>query len=152
MIDSIFTGITLLSSWAFVLMGSFFIITGTIGFLRMKDFFVKLHAIKIANCYGLTFILIGIAIRYYFEISLIKLSIIIILNLLINITCLHLIGRRAYIDNIDVNFKKRKDDRDKEDKEGRTFEKGPKTEGPHRRGASGGRGSGQSQKEIQPER
>jgi len=107
MIESIFTGIALLCSWTFVLMGSFFVITGAIGFFRMKDLFVKLHAINIANCYGITFILIGIAIRYYFEISLIKLSIIIILNLLINITCLHVIGRRAYIDNIDVEFKKR---------------------------------------------
>jgi multicomponent Na+:H+ antiporter subunit G len=98
-------------------MGSFFVITGAIGFLRMKDLFIKLHAINIANCYGITFILIGIGIRYYFEISLIKLSIAIIINLLVNITCLHTIGRRAYIDNVDAKFKKRNNQNKKEIKD-----------------------------------
>ncbi|MFC1659693.1 monovalent cation/H(+) antiporter subunit G, partial [Pseudomonadota bacterium] len=87
--------------------GSFFIITGAIGFLRMEDFFIKLHAIVLSNCYGITFILIGFIIKNSFEISLLKFFIIIILNILVTLVSIHAVGRRAYIENTDIRAKRR---------------------------------------------
>ena len=105
--DNVIFGIIMFSSWAFVALGGFFVIAGAIGLLRMNNFFVKLHTIILSNCYGLTLIQIGFMIRNYFEISLLKFFIIIVLNILVTLVSIHAIGRRAYIENVDIKIKRR---------------------------------------------
>jgi monovalent cation/proton antiporter MnhG/PhaG subunit len=107
MFDSILYGLVTFLGWFFIILGGFFVAAGAIGFLRMKDFFIKLHAVKLSNCYGITFILIGFMIRNYFEISILKFIIILILNLMVTLTCIHAIGRRAYIEGIKMDAKRR---------------------------------------------
>jgi multicomponent Na+:H+ antiporter subunit G len=49
-----------LVSWAFLLAGSFFAITGGIGVIRMPDVFTRLHAAGVTDTAGAGLILIGL--------------------------------------------------------------------------------------------
>lgn len=49
-----------LVSWAFLLAGSFFAITGGIGVIRMPDVFTRLHAAGVTDTAGAGFILMGL--------------------------------------------------------------------------------------------
>ena len=49
-----------LISWAFLLAGSFFAITGAVGVIRMPDVFTRLHASGVTDTGGAGLILIGL--------------------------------------------------------------------------------------------
>ena len=48
------------SSWCFLLAGSFFVIVGGLGLLRLPDFYARIHAAGVTDTLGAWLILIGL--------------------------------------------------------------------------------------------
>ena len=52
-----------LLSWASILAGLFFMITGTIGVLRMPDVYTRLHAAGMTDTMGAGFLILGMCLQ-----------------------------------------------------------------------------------------
>lgn len=101
--------VVLIFSWLFFSMGVFVIFSCFVALLRNKDFFIRVHAIKISNIYGISFILFGAGFTYGNPLVFLQLIAIIILNILITITIIHSISRVALSNNIEHGgFSRRK--------------------------------------------
>ena len=50
-------------SWVTILTGSFFVVTGGVGILRLPDFFTRLHAVSMPDTLGIGLIIIGLALQ-----------------------------------------------------------------------------------------
>ena len=50
-------------SWIFILLGSFLILVGSIGLIRLPDFWSRLHGASITDTGGVLFLLIGMMIQ-----------------------------------------------------------------------------------------
>jgi len=87
-------------AWLFFITGCYIVFSCFIGTLRFKDFFVRVHAVKISNIYGVSFILFALAINSADIIIFTQLVLIIILNILMTITTIHAICRIALNNNI----------------------------------------------------
>ncbi len=87
-------------AWIFFIAGCYIILSCFIGILRFKDFFIKIHAVKISNIYGVSAILFAQALRSVDIVVFIQIILIIILNILMTITTIHAICRIALNNNI----------------------------------------------------
>lgn len=87
-------------SWLFFAAGVFIVFSCFIGLLKYKDFFIRVHAIKISNIYGISFILFASGLTSGDMLTFLRLFLIIILNILITITIIHSICRIALSNNI----------------------------------------------------
>lgn len=87
-------------AWIFFITGCYIVFSCFIGTLRFKDFFVRVHAVKISNIYGVSFILFSLAINSFDLIVFTQLVLIIVLNILMTITTVHAICRIALNNNI----------------------------------------------------
>jgi multicomponent Na+:H+ antiporter subunit G len=67
-------------SWLFLLGGSFFVVVGAMGVIRMPDLFTRLHAGGITDTMGAGFILVGLMFQGGF--SLITAKLILVLGFL----------------------------------------------------------------------
>ncbi len=50
-------------SWLLLMTGSFFVVTGGIGLVRMPDFFTRLHPSGLVDTMGATLIVAGLALQ-----------------------------------------------------------------------------------------
>lgn len=87
-------------AWIFYLIGLYIIISCLIGVLRFKEFFVRVHAIKIAIIYGISLVLFSQGLICGSLSNFIELFLIIILNILMTLTVIHAICRVALNNNI----------------------------------------------------
>lgn len=87
-------------AWVFYLIGLYIIISCLIGVLRFKEFFVRVHAIKIAIIYGISLVLFSQGLICGSLSNFIELFLIIILNILMTLTVIHAICRVALNNNI----------------------------------------------------
>lgn len=87
-------------AWIFYLIGLYIIISCLIGILRFKEFFVRVHAIKIAIIYGISLVLFSQGLICGSLSNFIELFLIIILNILMTLTVIHAICRVALNNNI----------------------------------------------------
>jgi len=79
---------------------SFLLITSSLAFLRSNDIFTMGHIVMIFNCYIVPIILFAFEVKNFSLMSILKILIIGILNIVIaNILC-HLVLRRAMINKI----------------------------------------------------
>lgn len=99
----IFEWILFLFAWIFFASGIFIIISCFVGLLKYKDFFIRIHAIKLSNLYGISFILFANGLLSKNILIFLQLLLIIILNILTTITIIHAICRTAMINNITHN-------------------------------------------------
>ncbi|PKR79070.1 Na+/H+ antiporter subunit G [Halalkalibacillus sediminis] len=88
----------------FLLLGTFFILSGSIGILRFPDVYTRLHAATKAATLGVAGILIAAFIFLYFENGIIsgKLILGIIFVLLTAPVSGHMISRAAHNTNVDL--------------------------------------------------
>lgn len=82
------------------LLSSILLIGCAIAFFKAKDIFSMAHIVMIGNCYAINLLLIGLTIKEFSLISLAKISIIIIFNIIISNLLCHIILRRAKVNNI----------------------------------------------------
>ena len=68
----------IICSWVFLILGSFFILVGGIGVLRMPDVYTRSHAAGITDTLGAGLILVGLMFQGGFSLITVKLIIILI--------------------------------------------------------------------------
>lgn len=78
------------------LVGTFFFLVGTIGLLRLPDFYSRCHATTKCDTLGAIAILIGLAVYTKFSVEAVKVLIICLLVLVTSPTMGHTIARAAY--------------------------------------------------------
>ena len=89
-----------LTLFILIFLWSFLLIASSIALLRSNDIFTMGHIIMIFNCYAVPIILLIFEIKNFTMMSIIKIVVISILNIVIaNILC-HLVLRRAMINKI----------------------------------------------------
>lgn len=96
----VFEWILFLFAWLFFLSGIFVIISCFIGLLKNNDFFIRMHAIKISNIYGISFILFANSLLSKNIGIFLQLLLIILVNILSTIVITHAICRTALLDGI----------------------------------------------------
>jgi multicomponent Na+:H+ antiporter subunit G len=63
------------ASWAFILLGSFFSVTGAFGLLRMPDVFARIHAASLTDTLGAGSLILGMILQAGFSLVTLKLMI-----------------------------------------------------------------------------
>ncbi len=91
-----------------VTLGAFFMFIGSLGIIRLPDFYSRTHAIGKSDTLGIMLVLSGIAFYDGFTVSSIKLIIAIIFVALANPTGSHAIARAAYRFGLKPWFNKKK--------------------------------------------
>ncbi len=87
-------------SWAFLVGGSFFILTGSIGLVRMPDFFSRTHPAGLIDTLGASLIIGGLILQGGFTQVSIKLVLILILLFLTSPTATHALAQAAMADGL----------------------------------------------------
>ena len=95
-------------SWGLIISGAFFMISGSLGILRMPDFFTRLHPAGITDSFGAPLILLGVAV--HFGVSLVsgKIILLIILLLVANPTATHVLSQSALVTKLKPYVKGKK--------------------------------------------
>jgi len=92
MIDQIVTVL----SWAFLLGGSFFLLVGAIGVLRLPDLYTRSHAAGITDTMGAMLILGGLMLQGGFTLITAKLVMILLFLLFTSPAASHALGNTAW--------------------------------------------------------
>ena len=80
---------------AFVLLGIFFMLIGSIGILRLPDFFSRTHAISKSDTLGILFVVLGLIIHDGTLVNSLKLGLIMIFIALANPIGSHALANAA---------------------------------------------------------
>lgn len=83
-------------SVAFMVTGLFFVLGGTLGVLRLPDFFTRLHAAGMTDTLGAELILLGLIIQEGFTQLSLKFVFVSIILLLTSPTATHAVANAAY--------------------------------------------------------
>lgn len=79
----------------FISLGVFLLIVGTIGLLRLPDFYTRMHAIGKCDTLGLAMVLVGLALYEGLTLLSAKLLLIAVFLFIANATATHAITRAA---------------------------------------------------------
>ncbi|MCD5412436.1 monovalent cation/H(+) antiporter subunit G [Thermodesulfovibrionales bacterium] len=79
----------------FISLGVFVLIVGTIGLLRLPDFYTRMHAIGKCDTLGLAMVLVGLALYEGLTLLSAKLLLIAVFLFIANATATHAITRAA---------------------------------------------------------
>lgn len=88
-------------SWVLLGAGSFFLVVGAIGLVRMPDVFTRMHATSVSETLGVGFILGGLMIQGGFTLVTFKLICLFILLFLTAPVASHAIARAAMADGVE---------------------------------------------------
>lgn len=80
----------------FVSFGAFFLLIGSIGLIRLPDFFSRTHATGKADTLGVMLVIFGLVLTQGFSLNSVKLLIIIVFVFLTNPTATNALARAAY--------------------------------------------------------
>jgi multicomponent Na+:H+ antiporter subunit G len=61
------------ASWVLIVLGSFFLVVGALGMLRMPDVYTRMHAASVIDTLGATLLILGFAIQAGFTLIALKL-------------------------------------------------------------------------------
>ncbi|MCH9809290.1 MAG: monovalent cation/H(+) antiporter subunit G [Alphaproteobacteria bacterium] len=61
------------ASWVLIVAGSFFLVAGALGMLRMPDVYTRMHAASVIDTLGATLLILGLAIQAGFTLVTLKL-------------------------------------------------------------------------------
>ncbi len=86
--------------WLLLGAGSFFMLTGVIGLLRLPDIYSRLHAAGLTDTLGAALILLGLVFHAGFSIAAIKLVLIFLFILISGPTATHALANAAWISRI----------------------------------------------------
>jgi multicomponent Na+:H+ antiporter subunit G len=80
---------------AFMLLGTFFFLTGTLGYFRLPDFFTRMHALGKSDTLGAFLSLLGIACCTGWTLLSVKIVLVAVFILIANPTATHALARAA---------------------------------------------------------
>ncbi|MFC1529479.1 monovalent cation/H(+) antiporter subunit G [Gemmatimonadota bacterium] len=83
-------------SWVLLITGSFFVIIGAIGLLRLPDFYTRVHAASITDTVGAWLILLGLLLQVEHTMVGIKVVFILIFLFLTSPLASHALTKAAY--------------------------------------------------------
>lgn len=89
-----------LLSGGFILTGTFFVLAGAFGVIRMPDFFTRIHAAGMTDTMGAEFILIGLIIQAGISLLSLKLLLVAFLLFVASPTATHAIANAAKISGL----------------------------------------------------
>lgn len=104
-----------LSSWCLMLIGSGFLLVGAIGVLRMPDFYTRLHAAGLTDTMGASFLLAGLLLQSGFNLTGVKLVLIVLFVIITSPIATHALINAAYTAKLGMG---RVDDRTTDKAEG----------------------------------
>ena len=84
-----------LLSWVSLVAGSIFLIIGTIGLIRLPDFFTRLHAASVVDTLGCILIMMGLMLQAGLSLVTVKLILIVIFILFTSPTAAHALAKAA---------------------------------------------------------
>lgn len=97
-------------SWAFMLCGCVFVVTGAVGIIRMPDLYTRLHATSITDTGGAIFISIALVIQSVFvfgnTMAAIKVVLILFFTLFTGPTASHALAKTALLSGLVPTDKK----------------------------------------------
>lgn len=96
----------------FLLLGSFFMLIGSIGVIRLPDFFTRSHATSKSDTLGIMLIVVGLICYEGLVLNSLKLMIIFVFIALANPVGSHALARAAFKFGIKPWFKKEEKDQD----------------------------------------
>jgi len=80
----------------FVVIGIYFMLVGSVGILRLPDYYTRAHAVSTSDTLGIMLVLVGLIIYEGFNINSAKLAFIALFIMLSNPIGSHALGRAAY--------------------------------------------------------
>ncbi|MEE9375557.1 MAG: monovalent cation/H(+) antiporter subunit G [Rhizobiaceae bacterium] len=86
-----------LLSWATFIIGGFFLFVGSLGMVRLGDFWARLHAASIIDSAGAGLILLGFMLQAGFTLVSVKIAIIILFLFLTGPTASHAVANAAFV-------------------------------------------------------
>lgn len=86
-----------LLSWACLIGGGFFCLTGGLGMLRLPDFYSRSHGGGVLDSLGVALILLGLAFQADHYLVVVKLALIYLILLLTGPTAIHALARAALL-------------------------------------------------------
>lgn len=104
-------------SMFFIFFGAFFLLVGSIGLIRLPDFFSRCHATGKADTLGIMLVIMGLVSHEGFTIISIKLLIILTFVGLTSPTATHALARAAFQFGVKPRFKKESETKLPEKKE-----------------------------------
>jgi len=93
----------------FISLGAFFMLVGSIGLIRLPDFYSRTHATSNSDALGVILIILGLIIFEGFNLNSAKLLIILAFVALTNPTAAHALARAAYLFRLKPRLGKAKD-------------------------------------------
>ncbi|MCF8481496.1 MAG: monovalent cation/H(+) antiporter subunit G [Rhodospirillum sp.] len=84
-----------LISWACILTGGTFLLTGGIGILRMPDFYTRIHAASLMDTMGAGMILVGLIFQTGFTLGSVKLLLVLLFLILTGPVSTHALAGAA---------------------------------------------------------
>ena len=84
-----------LLSWISLVVGSTFLIIGSIGLIRFPDFFTRLHASSVVDTLGCILIMVGLMLQAGLSIVTVKLILVVIFILLTSPAAAHALAKAA---------------------------------------------------------
>lgn len=87
--------ITDIASWVFIVLGSFFIVAGAAGMLRMPDLFTRMHAASVIETLGATLLVVGLMLQAGFTLISAKLIFVLLLFFFTGPVAAHALAQAA---------------------------------------------------------
>lgn len=78
-----------------IILGVFFMLTGSLGILRLPDFFTRLHPAGIIDAMGMPLILIGLMIASGWNLTTVKIGLLLLFMLFSSPTACHALAKAA---------------------------------------------------------
>ena len=90
-----------LASWALILAGSFFIVAGAIGMLRLPDVYTRMHSASLIDTMGAGFLFAGLMLQAGFNQVSLKLLFILLLFFFTGPVITHALAQAAMVAKIE---------------------------------------------------
>ncbi len=87
-------------SWVFIVSGSFFTIVGSLGVLRLPDFWTRLHGMSISDSAGVILLILGMAMQAGLTLITVKLFIILAFLFITGPTSTHAVANAALVSGL----------------------------------------------------
>lgn len=114
MTSDLILNIQLVLSGILICMGIFFMLVGSIGILKLQDFYTRTHAISKSDALGVMFVVVGLIVYEGFTQNSLKLLFIVVFIFLANPIGSHALARAAMKNGIKPLISDKKIKRDKE--------------------------------------
>ncbi len=89
-----------LASWAAILLGSFFTLTGALGLVRMPDIFTRMHAASVTDTAGAGLLIFGMMLQAGVGLTALKLAVLLALFLFTSPVVTHALAQTCLHENI----------------------------------------------------